>query len=196
MAVFNGNANSSVAKGKQNTIQESTMFRNLVQTDHGTFLSTEGNKIGFQQPSDKESREFMLPKYSSKGDAHSISNFDNVFQQIGGSNLNEKQFMLAENASSHKKDDWYEIIQYKSPSNFTIQNKSIQREKEMFQKHLNELAPQWANEKNPKKDTVYVVKYDGKWTRVKLGDNLDTNSNGKWLRMVDDSGCFKVSTLR
>lgn len=195
--------NSSVTKGEQNTILEPTVFRNLVRTNYGTssstLISAERDIIDVQQSTDTESGkskdfQFTRPKYSSNGDVRSMSNFVNVFQQIGASKMNEKQLTLGRNASSHKNDEWYTIIQYKSPSNFTIQKKSIEREKQMFQTHLNELAPSWANEQNPKKDSVYVAQYNNKWVRAKLGDNLDTNANGKWFRMIDESGRFKVST--
>lgn len=195
--------NSSATKGERNTILEPTIFRDLVRTNHGTSSSTlitaERDIIDIQQSTDTGSGKskdshFTRPKYSSNGDVRSMSNFVDVFQKIGASKMNEKQLTFGRNASSHKKDDWYTIMRYKSPSNFTIQKKSIEREKQMFQTHLNELAPSWANEPNPKKDSVYVAQYKDKWVRAKLGDNLDTNANGKWFRMIDESGCFIVST--
>lgn len=203
-AIISDNANSSMEKSEQINIRQPTIFQNLVRTDHGTSSSTlfsaERDKIGGHQSTDTESQKSnsskcMRPKHIINDDACTKFNFVDVFQKIGRSNMNEKQ-TLGSNSSSNKKDDWYEIIYYKTPSNFTIQNKSIDHEKQMFQKYLNELAPSWDNETNPKKNHVYAVNYDGKWVRAKLGDPLYINSNGKWFRMVDDDGYFKVPTNR
>lgn len=193
--------NNSVAKAKQNTMQEPTISRSLVRTDHATsslrLISAEQNKIGAQQSTDTESgkskhSQFMRPKNSS--DARSLSHFVDLFQLIGESKIDKNQLTIGRNTFSRENDDWYKIINYKSPLNFTIENKSIEHEKEIFQEHLNKLAPSWTFEKNPNKDTVYAALHGGQWVRAILGDNLDTNSNVKWFRMVDDSGCFKLST--